>query len=95
MKLAIRARHLFRIITHLRVYDNCKSIGSQNCETLNQCGKRNILITKRDDMCIIITNKGLVLNVQHEQDDEQLHGFDTMIMLEKEEATLTLTPTLI
>jgi len=52
--------------------------------------KGKVVTIKGDNQCATITNKGPILEVELNQNDEELYNFETIAVLEKDQASLTL-----
>ncbi|KAJ8422214.1 hypothetical protein Cgig2_032931 [Carnegiea gigantea] len=54
--------------------------------------KGHVITIEEDNLCVTITNKGLVLEVEYNRNDEELYNFETMAFLEKDKAPLDFDP---
>ena len=45
--------------------------------------KGQVVVIKDDNLCATIINKGSVLEMEHDCDDEELYNFETVVALKK------------
>ena len=54
--------------------------------------KGEVVIIERDNMCATITNKGIVLEIEHNCNDEELYNFEMVAISENDQAPFDVDP---
>lgn len=70
----------------------CTCMPSTPRQKLKMLIKGHVITAERDDLCATVTNKGLVLEIDHTYDDVELCNFETVVVLGKDQAPFGFDP---